>query len=238
MSVHLLGGGSDTARCGALLTSFVTEARAHAGDRAPLIAVLLVLEADNSASVDRFRGVLEAAGAASDEIHVHAIVEGENFREAAIEADGVFVGGGLTPAYHAAFRVVREALRERVAGGMPYAGFSAGAAIAAERALVGGWLRGGVEVCSEDAGEELGELEVRPGLGLLGFAVDVHAAQWGTLSRLIAAVDAGLVTDGVAIDEHTALVISAQAAPAVRGSGQVWRAESAASGVRVQVLRA
>lgn len=237
MSVFLLGGGRDAAVCGPLLETFVSEARERANAR-PVIALLLVLEADDDASVDRFRGVLEAAGAASDEIRVHAIVEGENFTEAAIEADGVFVGGGLTPAYHAAFRVVREALRERVAGGMPYAGFSAGAAIAAERALVGGWLRGGVEVCSEDASEELGELEVRPGLGLLGFAVDVHAAQWGTLSRLIAAVDAGLVTDGVAIDEHTALVISAQAAPAVRGSGQVWRVESAASGVRVQVLRA
>lgn len=238
MSVHLLGGGRDTARCGALLTSFVADARTRADDRAPVIAVLLVLEADDSSSVARFRGVVEAAGAASDEIRVHAIVEGESFTQAAIEADGVFVGGGLTPAYHDAFRVVREALRERVARGMPYAGFSAGAAIAAERAIVGGWLRGGVEVCPEDAGEELGELEVRPGLGLLGFAVDVHAAQWGTLSRLVAAVDAGLVTDGVAIDEHTALVVSERAAPAVRGSGQVWRVESAASGVHVQVLRA
>ncbi|SDO28318.1 cyanophycinase [Microbacterium sp. ru370.1] len=238
MSVHLLGGGRDTARCGALLTSFVAEARTRAGDRAPVIAVLLVLEADDSTSVALFRGVLEAAGAASDEIRVHAIVEGESFTDAAIEADGVFVGGGLTPAYHDAFGAVREALRERVARGMPYAGFSAGAAIAAERALVGGWQRGGVEVCSEDAGEELGELEVRPGLGLLGFAVDVHAAQWGTLSRLVAAVDAGLVTDGVAIDEHTALVVSERAAPAVRGSGQVWRVEPSASGVHVQVLRA
>lgn len=237
MSVFLLGGGRYAVVCGSLLETFVSEARERASAR-PVIALLLVLEADDDASVARFRGVVEAAGAESDEIRVHAIVEGESFTQAAIEADGVFVGGGLTPAYHDAFRVVREALRERVARGMPYAGFSAGAAIAAERAIVGGWLRGGVEVCPEDAGEELGELEVRPGLGLLGFAVDVHAAQWGTLSRLVAAVDAGLVTDGVAIDEHTALVVSAGAAPAVRGSGQVWRVESAASGVHVQVLRA
>ncbi|MDF2046799.1 MULTISPECIES: Type 1 glutamine amidotransferase-like domain-containing protein [Microbacterium] len=236
MSVHLLGGGRDVARCGALLEPFVAEARERAGDRDPVIAMLLVLEADDDSSVARFRSALEAGGAGS--IRVEAIVEGESFTDAAIEADGVFVGGGLTPAYHDAFRVIREELRERVAGGMPYAGFSAGAAIAAERALVGGWLRGGVEVCVEDAAEELGELEVRPGLGLLGFAVDVHAAQWGTLSRLVAAVDAGLVTDGVAIDENTALVVSAQAAPAVRGSGQVWRVESAASGVLVQLLRA
>ena len=239
MSVFLLGGGRDVAVCGSLLEAFVGEARERATDRPLVIALLLVLEADDDASVERFRGVLEAAGAASAEIRVHAIVEGEGFTDATIGgADGVFVGGGLTPAYREAFSGIRDAVRERVADGMPYAGFSAGAAIAAGPALVGGFRVGGVEVVSEDAGEELDAVEVRPGLGLLDFAVDVHAAQWGTLSRLIAAVDAGLVTDGVAIDEDTALVISAQAAPAVRGSGQVWRVESAASGVHVEVLRA
>jgi len=238
MSVFLLGGGRDVAVCGSLLGAFVSEARERAGDRAPVIALLLVLEVDDDASADRFRGVLEVAGAASPEIRMHAIVEGETFADAAIEADGVFVGGGLTPAYGDAFHSVRDLLRERVAGGMPYAGFSAGAAIAAGPALVGGYRVAGVEVVSADASEELDAVEVRPGLGLLDFAVDVHAAQWGTLSRLVAAVDAGLVTDGVAIDENTALVVSAQAAPAVRGSGHVWRVESAPSGVHVQLLRA
>ncbi|WZH38575.1 MAG: Type 1 glutamine amidotransferase-like domain-containing protein [Microbacterium enclense] len=238
MSVFLLGGGRDVAACGSLLEAFVSEARERAAGRAPAIALLLVLEADDDSSVDRFRGVLEAAGAASDEIRVHAIVEGESFTDAAIEADGLFVGGGLTPAYGDAFGGIRNLVRERVADGVAYAGFSAGAAIAAGPALVGGFRVEGVEVASEDASEELDAVEVRPGLGLLDFAVDVHAAQWGTLSRLVAAVDAGLVTDGVAIDENTALVVSAQAAPAVRGRGQVWRVESAASGVRVQVLRA
>ncbi|MFF7682185.1 Type 1 glutamine amidotransferase-like domain-containing protein [Microbacterium sp. NPDC007973] len=238
MSVFLLGGGRDVAVCGSLLETFVSEARQRAADRAPAIALLLVLEADDDASVDRFREVLEAAGAESGEIRVHAIVEGESFTDAAVEADGLFVGGGLTPAYGDAFGGIRDLVRERVASGMPYAGFSAGASIAAGPALVGGYRVGGVEVVSEDAGEELDAVEVRPGLGLLDFAVDVHAAQWGTLSRLVAAVDAGLVTDGVAIDENTALVISAQAAPAVCGSGQVWRVESTASGVHVQVLRA
>lgn len=238
MSVFLLGGGRDVAACGSLLEAFVSEARERAAGRAPAIALLLALEAGDDTSVERFRGVLVAAGAASDEIRVHAIVEGESFTDAVIETDAVFVGGGLTPAYLDAVRGIRGAIRERVAGGMPYAGFSAGAAIAAGPALVGGYRVHGVEVVSADAGEELDAVEVRPGLGLLDFAVDVHAAQWGTLSRLVAAVDAGLVTDGVAIDENTALVISAQAPPVVRGGGQVWRVESAASGVNVQVLRA
>ena len=238
MSVFLLGGGRDVARCGDLLRPFVAEARERAGDRPTVIAMLLVLEAGDDSSLPRHRAMLEAAGAAPDEVRVESIVEGESFGGAAIDADALFVGGGLTPAYQAAVGPIRDAVTDRIRQGMPYAGFSAGAAIAAGPALVGGYRVGGVEIVSEDAGEELDEVEVRPGLGLLDFAVDVHAAQWGTLSRLIAAVEAGLVSDGVAIDEHTALVISAQAAPAVHGSGQVWRVESAASGAHVQVLRA
>jgi cyanophycinase len=237
VSVHLLGGGRDVARCGDLLRPFVAEARQRAADRTPVIALLLVLEAGDDSSVVRFTSMLEAAGAAAQEIRVESIVEGEAFGSPALDADALFVGGGLTPAYLHAFGQIRDAMTDRVREGAPYAGFSAGAAIAAAPALVGGYRVGGVEVVSEDAGEELDEVEVRRGLGLLDFAVDVHAAQWGTLSRLVAAVDAGLVSDGVAIDEHTALVISAQAAPSVRGAGQVWRVESAASGTLVHVLR-
>ena len=80
---------------------------------------------------------------------------------AAVEdADGIFVGGGLTPAYHAAFAEIASLVRERVAAGMPYLGFSAGAAIAAERAVIGGYLVDGVVVCDEDVGEELDEVTV------------------------------------------------------------------------------
>ena len=237
MSVFLLGGGRDVARCGELLRPFVAEARERAADRAPEIALLLVVEADGDSSVARFTAMLESAGAAAAEIRVESIVEGEVFAAAALQADALIVGGGLTPAYLDAFKKIRDAVTDRVREGVPYAGFSAGSAIAAGPALVGGYRVRGVEVVSEDAAEELEEVEVRPGLGLLDFAVDVHAAQWGTVSRLVAAVDAGLVAEGVAIDEYTALVMSAQAAPAVRGSGQVWRVESAASGVHVQVLR-
>ncbi|MCI9859273.1 Type 1 glutamine amidotransferase-like domain-containing protein [Microbacterium proteolyticum] len=237
MSVHLLGGGRDIARCGDLLRSFVGEARAAAGERAPTIAVLLVLEADDDASAARFRGVVEAAGAAPEEVRIEAIVEGETFASPVIDADAVFVGGGLTPAYLESFSGIRDAVRTRVTRGMPYAGFSAGSAIAAERAVVGGYRIGEVDVVSEDAAEELDEVEVRYGLGLVPFAVDVHAAQWGTLSRLVAAADAGLVGEGVAIDEHTALVLSSDGTSTVHGAGQVWRVEAAASGVGVTVRR-
>ncbi len=66
-------------------------------------------------------------------------------------------------------------------------------------------------------------MTVTAGLGLLPVTVDVHAAQWGTLARLIAAVAAGLVDSGVAIDEDTLLAVGADGAGpgTVHGAGQV-----------------
>lgn len=224
-AIHLLGGGRDESTVVALVSDFVADVRVSGGATtdAPRVHVLLVLEPDDEESVDRYRGLVESSGAVPV---VHAIVEGEIFDPAVIDsADGVFVGGGLTPAYHAAFTAIAPRVRERVASGMPYLGFSAGSAIAAESAILGGYLLDGVIVCDEDAGEELDDVTVAPGLGLVPFAVDVHAAQWGTVSRLIAAVDAGLVTTGMAIDEDT--VVRWRAAepptvPSVFGKGAAW----------------
>ena len=44
--------------------------------------------------------------------------------------------------------------------------------------MVGGWLSGGVPICSDDAAEDLDEITMLPGLGLVRFTVDVHCAQW------------------------------------------------------------
>jgi cyanophycinase len=133
-------------------------------------------------------------------------------------AGGIYVCGGLTPLY-------QELL---VAGGpgwlpdgVPYAGFSAGAAIAATSAIVGGWRLGERAVCSEDASEDLDQVEPRAGLDLVPFAVDVHASQWGTLTRLVHAVAAGLAGEGWAIDEHTCLAVTPDG-PAVHGAGSAY----------------
>lgn len=48
-------------------------------------------------------------------------------------------------------------------------------------------------------------MDVRNGLGLAPFAVDVHA---GTVSRAVAAVAAGLMEWAAAIDDNTAAVLS------------------------------
>lgn len=231
--MHLVGGGRDAVRGAALFRPFVDETLARVGDKRPTIALLLVLEADDDSSVRRFRGLLTDAGAPPECIRVRAILEGETFESNAIDAvDAIVVGGGLTPAYLDAVEPVAVEIRERVASGIPYLGFSAGAAIAPERALVGGYLRDGVIVSPEDAAEELGELAVRPGLGIVGVTVDVHAAQWGTLSRLVAAVDAGLIEAGAAIDEHTALT-----GEDVRGAGHVWDVARSAGSIQVSLRK-
>ncbi|MFD9001645.1 hypothetical protein ACFV0T_11850 [Streptomyces sp. NPDC059582] len=135
--------------------------------------------------------------------------------------DGLLVCGGLTPAYQEAFadcldRLPRMLAERRV----PYAGFSAGAAVAARDAVVGGWLSDGVAVCPEDTAEDLAEVEVRPGLGLVPFGVDVHAAQWGTLARLVAAVADGRIPWGAAVDENTVVEVDQEGRARVAGLGR------------------
>lgn len=211
--IHLIGGGRDESD----LVPLVAPALDGAA-----VGLLLVLEADDAVSVPRFSRVLELAGAS--DLRVATVVEGQRFAPDALDGFGtLMVGGGLTPAYAHAFADIAPLVRERVAGGMPYIGFSAGSAIAASSALVGGWRLDGVPVASEDAGEEEDELLVVPGLGLVPFAVDVHAAQWGTVTRLTAAVAAGLVPSGYAVDEHTALVVTdPDVTPTVAGVGAAW----------------
>ncbi len=227
-SVRLVGGGRDVAQTSALFAAFVSEAAARSSHDgvAPRIHALLVLEEGDDETVERFRHAFRLAGA---DVVVVAIHEGERFDDAAVHgADGLFVGGGLTPAYHEAFLDVSQSVRDLVITGTPYLGFSAGAATAADRALIGGYSVDGVPIGDEDAAEELVEVTVVDGLGLVPFAIDVHAAQWGTVSRMIAAVSGGLIESGFAIDEHTSLHWRGEAAgePTVSGRGAVWHVTS------------
>ena len=144
-------------------------------------------------------------------------------------AAGLYVAGGLTPAY-------RDALASlRVPESLPYCGFSAGAAIAARDVLVGGWRIGDRQVCDEDFSEDLEQVEAAPGLGLVPFAVDVHATQWGTVSRALHAVERGLFEEVVAVDEHCCVETRDGEIAAVHGRGVAYRIRS---GLQVDVLAA
>jgi cyanophycinase len=78
--------------------------------------------------------------------------------------------------------------------------------VAAERALVGGWRLEGREVCPPEAAEDLDEVTLVPGIGITPWTIDVHASQWGTLGRCLAAVSSGMIERALAIDENTALI--------------------------------
>ena len=144
-------------------------------------------------------------------------------------AAGVFIGGGSTPGYQEALAgwrgAGRPALRRllrRGRGGRRRGRSSAGGAWATR------------EVCAEEAGEDLDQLAVRDGLGLVPFAVDVHATQWGTLTRLVHAVGAGLVDEGWALDEGTVLVVE-DGSIRVDGLGSAYRVAPRDGAVAVSV---
>jgi cyanophycinase len=229
MRTFLIGGGRDPEGARAAHAPFA----AATGDRPVLVYAL-----DEGDGVDarRWEGQLRAAGAAG--ARVLAVSPERPADPADLEgAGGIYVAGGLTPGYHAVLVAGGTAWLDRARElGLPYAGYSAGAAIAAAHAVLGGWRAGApgreVPVCDEDAGEDLDLLTTTPGLGLAEGVVEVHAAQWGTLGRALAAVRAG-AGRGVALDEHTTLELDGARAR-VHGAGAVHRLE-ALDGERVAV---
>jgi cyanophycinase len=237
MSIHLVGGGWSED----LFRHFVVEAGSRAAGSArviPRIGVLLLAddEASGSEQSERYRSML--LGIASCSPIVTVLSDGsEATSELLSDIDGLLIGGGLTPAYLEAVTGLVEEIRLLVSDGLPYLGYSAGAAIAADAAIIGGWMIGEVPVCAEDTGEDLDEVTVVEGLGLVDLAIDVHAAQWGTLARLIASTEAGLVDGGVAIDEETVLIVG-DGTLRVEGLGSVWRVTNSTEGVLVSTLGA
>src|SRR4051794_1511918 len=221
MSVFLVGGGWSDERAGAMFGGFLAAAADRAGGRSP--QVLLVVMGTDAEAVEYHEMYVHALGlAGAHELVIARVAEGDVLDVGLLDGvDGLFVGGGPTPEYHASLSPTYDRIRDLVSAGLPYVGFSAGAAIAATTAIVGGWLVDGVEVCPEDSNEELDPVTVVEGIGLVAGAVDVHATQWGNLARLVAAVEAGLVPHGVAIDECTTVGpggTAAGAGPAGKGS--------------------
>ena len=229
MNVFLIGGGWSDELAPEIYGGFIDAAAAASS--APRPRVLLVLMGTDEESLDyheRYLRKLELVG--GHDLEVVRVPEGSPLDPGVVErldaVDGLFVGGGPTPEYHASIAPAYSRIRSRVGEGMAYAGFSAGAAIAGSHAVIGGWRVDGVPVCPEDSNEELDAVTVVEGIGLVPGAVDVHAAQWGNLSRLVAVVEAGLAPHGVAIDEDTTLAPGGR----VLGAGRVWHATRGATG--------
>ena len=239
MSIHLVGGGPFAASDAA--ASFLAEATARSaavGRTVPRIGLLSVASSVG-ASPSSTADIAEVLGGARQaEVLVSEIAPGEVFSTTVLsDVDALVVGGGVTPHYLDAVAPLVDQIRLLVSDGLPYLGYSAGAMIAADRALVGGWRIGGVEICPEEAAEGLDEVELREGLGLVDLTIDVHAVQAGTLARLIASAEAEFVTAGLAIDEDTTLVVG-EGALEVRGTGSVWRVVAGDESVSVATMGA
>ncbi|MFL5826971.1 MAG: hypothetical protein ACJ76V_10650 [Thermoleophilaceae bacterium] len=217
--MFLIGGGRDPEGVRIAHRPFV---RACGGGR---IAMVMLDEGDGVDEA-RWLDVLLEAGA----YDLTAVVIGEERPPepgALLGFAGVFVSGGLTPLYRELLvELYPDWIPEGLDDGAVYGGFSAGAAIAATRALVGGWQveRGElqVQVCPEEASEDLELVTVLPGLGLVPFTVEVHASQWGTLTRLLHAVARGEAPEGVAIDEHTCVEVTREGELVVHGLGTAY----------------
>jgi cyanophycinase len=210
----LHGGGDHAASRADTFGRFVRAMRAHHSGPLALI-VAEATDADRAASARAYSAIFEAVGVDAGQLLPLFVTPTQPLTYAALaeaQPAGVFVCGGATPFYHQALCADQQWVAYLREAQIVYGGTSAGAAIAAQQAILGGWLaqRGGKPraILFQGASEGLDELTVRPGLGLAPFAVDVHASQWGTLLRLIHAVELGAVAAGWAIDEDTQLEIT------------------------------
>ena len=234
--VFLIGGGWTEAAFPETYGRFAASIRGHG---APRIACVLLDGEGREAYLARSAAAFAAVGIG--DVYPVFVSRERPLQAGDLEAAaGVLVGGGLTPAYHDAIQPTAGTWLPRLLDrGIPYAGFSAGAMIAPARGIVGGWkLRRGaadLAICAEEVSEDEEYLDVRPGLGLVPFAVDVHASQYGTLTRLLHAVWAGLVPEGWAIDEDTMVEVSGGTI-AVHGLGSAYRVRRLAGSLEVDIL--
>jgi cyanophycinase len=242
--VFLIGGGWRAETFPDTYARFLQAATRVDGERRIAIIVAEEPDADSHAQFLRFFKAFETVGLDSNEAF-EIIVSAENFLTketlAEIKPTGVFVCGGLTPAYYNALCFEKNWLEYLIENKIPYGGFSAGASVAAENAIIGGWRREVknkiVQIADENAGEDLDLLDVRKGRGLVNFAVDVHATQWGTLSRLIHMIDAEFANEGWAIDENTMLEIGENKIE-IFGAGNAYRVRRVGNHSAVDIFQA
>ena len=178
------------------------------------------------------------AEAGEVQAHVTSSLGGEALTPDAVAGvDGIVIGGGIVEDVRAGLEPLFDEVRRQVGEGVPYLGVSAGAMVAARRALGGGTRVGGTPVCPEDPDEPGPELAVEAGIGLVDESIDVHVAQRGALSKLVAAVESGLIDGALGIDERTLLIVGDDG-ERVAGSGAVWNVKRADGGALISMLRA
>ncbi|WP_420643741.1 hypothetical protein [Candidatus Leptofilum sp.] len=228
--LFLHGGGDRAESRAATFGRFAATALRQPADK----LVLVIAEAEETAvppTIQAYSNIFTAVGVPQDQL-IPLVVTAEKPLTYEVVAQaapsGLFVCGGVTPFYHQAVAANPGWTAYLQEANIPFGGTSAGAAIAAQTAVLGGWQATRQEQSREilfaGAGEGVEQLMVRPGLGLVPFAIDVHASQMGTLTRLIHAVEIGLVPEGWAIDENTMLVIGGRTLQ-IHGAGHCYHVQ-------------
>ncbi len=222
MTVVLVGGGPDTTTDRECVRPFVDACLQRGASRVGLFL------AGDARSAEHF-GPEYVALLAEIEKRIEVVPLEEGPGDVS-RFDALVVGGGPTPVYHSALAPHFAGMRAMVASGTPYLGFSAGAMIAGERALLGGYRARGVPVCPVEWSEGLDEIALGDGLGLVPRVLEVHAAQASTLGRAVqVALDHPALTV-TAVDEDTAIVAGPRPTSEVVGTGRVWEVRSAGPG--------
>ncbi|ASP39324.1 hypothetical protein CHH28_11835 [Bacterioplanes sanyensis] len=248
LHLFLVGGGWDTDARTDVYQRFFAAAQQDGKRR---IVSIHVAEEDDSeedrqAQVERSRDVFLELGASNDELVSLTLTAGETLtatKLAELAPTAVFVWGGLTPLYQEVLTADQSWVQYLKDNNVVYGGFSAGIVIAAEQAVVGGWQmpvsKRQVAILDADLAEGLDALDVRPGLGLVPFSLDVHASQWGTVTRLMHAVEQQHVpSPGWAVDENTILEVSKDGQLSVWGAGQAYRVSRTAAGqLQIAIFR-
>lgn len=158
--------------------------------------------------------------------------------EPLLTADGIFIGDGDPVALLSALEPVAVDIRRRISEGTPFFGFGAGAVVAAEAALVGGFEIGGVAAAPGLTTDGDSEVRFSAGLGLVDLPVVAAAAQLGRVGLAVACCEAGLASGVLALDEGTTLIVEEGALDLI-GAGSLWQVradgEDGRGGIRVVV---
>ncbi len=233
--IFLHGGGDSPAARSIAFGRFVQAFMTHA--QGPLLIVAADPDQDEArARADYYRALFAGLAVPINWL-VPLLVTAEEpltgAQVAGYEPSGIFVCGGRTPYVHQALCADLSWVEYKEQQSIPYGGTGAGAVIAAARAILGGrQIDGELEprpFLSEGASEGLDALTVRPGAGLVPFAVEIHAAERGSLTRLIHAVAGGQITEGWAIGEDTLLAVHPTRIH-IYGRGYAYRVVKAAEG--------
>ena len=151
---------------------------------------------------------------------------------------GIIVGGGAVPSYINGLAPAAEQLSMLVRGGAPWLGFSAGAMAPCVTALAGGWKLQGRQVGQQTGAEGFDEVTFVEGLGLVSLTISTHNDTLSGDGLIISAVESGLLSSAVAVDEATCLRIDASTGHTeVMGRGLVRWFTREVNGVLVRSQR-